>query len=123
MVSRIIADLLLILHLAFIVFVVLGGCFVVKWRHLAFIHIPAALWGALIEFQGWFCPLTPLEQYFRKMTGPAYQGGFVEHYLVPLIYPAGLTRKVQIALGLIVVAVNIVVYCFILARLLRKKRG
>lgn len=108
---RILADLVAALHLLFVVFVVLGGILVLRWPRLAWLHAPAAIWGALIEFAGWICPLTPLENALRRRGGQAgYEGGFIEHYVMPILYPAGLTRGVQIALGVIVVAINAVVY-------------
>ncbi len=107
----VLADLVLVLHFAFILFVMLGAVLVLRWRRIAWIHIPCALWGAWIEFQGWICPLTPVENRFRRLGGEAgYSGGFIEHYLVPLIYPSGLTRSTQIYLGLFLVAINVAVY-------------
>ena len=107
----VLANLVLILHFTFILFVMLGAVLVLRWRRIAWIHVPCALWGAWIEFQGWICPLTPVENRFRRLGGEAgYSGGFIEHYLVPLIYPSGLTRRTQIELGLVVVAINVAVY-------------
>ena len=118
------ADLLVVLHLAFVGFVVLGGLLVLKWRRVLYLHIPAAVWGALIEFQGWICPLTPLEQYLRQMGDQkGYSGGFVEHYLLSILYPEGLTADLQIILGVFVVAINIALYGWLIARKLRKKKG
>jgi len=117
------ADAVLVLHLAFILFVVLGGMLVLKWPKAAFLHLPAAAWGALVEFCGWYCPLTPLEIRLRyDAYESGYSGGFIEHYLLPLIYPEGLTRETQLILGVLVVAVNIAVYFFALLRL-RGKSG
>ncbi len=111
----------MVLHLGFIIFVVAGGFLVLKWRWLIFIHIPAVIWGALIEFQGWLCPLTPLEQQFRQSGGQAgYTGGFIEHYIIPIVYPSELSYEIQIILGAFVVVVNVAVYGWMLARL--KKR-
>ena len=111
------ADILLVFHLVFIVFVVLGGFLVLKWRGIAILHIPCALWGALIEFKGWICPLTPLENYFREAAGAAgYTGGFIDHYVMPLVYPAGLTREMQIIFGVIVLAVNLCAYGLVLMK-------
>ena len=107
----VLADLVLVLHFAFILFVMLGAVLVLRWRRIAWIHVPCALWGAWIAFQGWICPLTPVENRFRRLGGEAgYSGGFIEHYLVPLIYPSGLTRSTQIQLGVIVVVINVAVY-------------
>ncbi|MFA5242890.1 MAG: DUF2784 domain-containing protein [Sulfuricella sp.] len=122
MLHEIAADLVVLLHFAFILFVVLGGFFALKWRWLVWLHLPAALWGALIEFTGWICPLTPLENLLRQASGGrGYASGFIEHYLLPLIYPAGLTRELQFALGLGVVILNALVYSLWFAR--RKKKG
>lgn len=122
MLHEIAADLIVLLHFAFILFVVLGGFFALKWRRLAWLHVPAAIWGALIEFTGGICPLTPLENLLRQASGsPAYPSGFIEHYILPVIYPADLTREFQLVLGLGVVVLNAVVYSVWFAR--RKKRG
>jgi hypothetical protein len=87
--ARIAADLVVLAHLGFILFVILGGLLVLRWPRMAWIHLPAVIWGALIEFAGWICPLTPLENWLREASGTAgYQGGFIEHYLVPIVYPA-----------------------------------
>jgi Protein of Unknown function (DUF2784) len=108
---RILADLVVGLHLLFVLFVIAGGFLVLRWRRLILLHLPAAVWGALIEFKGWICPLTPLENWLRRRGGQeGYGGGFVEHYLLPILYPTGLTRQVQIALGLLVLAINLGVY-------------
>ena len=108
---RAVADLLVILHLAFAGFVILGGLLVHRRPGLAWIHVPAALWGAVVEFTGFLCPLTPWEQSLRRLGGEAgYTGGFVEHYLVPALYPADLTRSVQVILGGLVLIVNLAVY-------------
>ena len=119
MTYRILADAVLVLHLAFIAFVVLGGLLVVRAPWLAWLHVPAAAWGAGIAFFGAICPLTPLENRLRVLGGESgYGGGFIEHYLTALIYPTGLTRGVQAALGALVVAVNVAVYL----RLLHRRR-
>jgi hypothetical protein len=111
------ANLVLIAHLAFVLFVVLGGLLVLKWRSLAWLHVPACLWGALVELAGWLCPLTPLENWLRaKGGGLTYRTGFIEHYLLPLLYPAALTRSWQIFLGLCVLSVNLGLYGWILWR-------
>ena len=109
--TAIVADLLVLLHLAFILFVLLGGLLVLRWRRLLWLHLPVVAWGAAIEFVGWVCPLTPLENRLRAAAGDAgYGGGFIEHYLIPLIYPADLTRELQWLLGAVVLVVNAVVY-------------
>ena len=110
------ADAVLVLHLGFVLFVALGGLVALRWPRLAWIHIPAALWGAAIEFGGWICPLTPLENALRARAGESpYTGDFVARYLLPLIYPEGLTRDAQIVLGACVVLFNTGIY-FILFR-------
>ena len=117
MIYLVLADLVLILHFLFILFVMLGAVLVFRWKRVAWIHVPCALWGAWIEFQGWICPLTPVENHFRRLGGEAgYSGGFIEQYLVPLIYPSGLTRGTQIQLGVVVVAINVAVYGLIVWR-------
>lgn len=89
----------------------LGGFLAWRWRRVAWVHLPAALWGALIEFMGWVCPLTPLENRFRALAGQAgYQGGFIERYLIPVMYPEDWTVGLRIVLGSLVVAVNLVAY-------------
>jgi Protein of Unknown function (DUF2784) len=111
------ADLVVVLHFLFVLFVVFGGLLVLRWPRIAFVHLPVALYGALIELVGWICPLTPLEKYLRERAGMAgYEGGFVEHYILPVLYPAGLTRGVQLVLAAVVVGVNLVIYGIILRR-------
>ena len=111
MVYHILADLVVGVHALFVAFVVVGGLLALRWPWVAALHLPAAVWGALIEFQGWICPLTPLEKSLRAAAGQAgYEGGFIEHYLLPVLYPPGLTRSVQLVLGSVVIAVNLVVY-------------
>lgn len=117
MIYRWLADLTLVVHLVFIGFVVAGGLLVLRWPRLAWLHLPAAGWGVLIEVAGWFCPLTPLENHFRRAAGQAgYAGGFIEHYLTAAIYPAGLTRTVQWGIAAGVVLVNVAVYYVIWRR-------
>lgn len=117
MVDAAIADLIMILHLAFIVFVAGGGLVVLRWSWVAFIHLPAAAWGVMIELLNWTCPLTPLEVSLRQAAGQAgYNGGYIEHYLMPLIYPEGLTRSVQFVLAAIVIGTNICVYALVVHR-------
>jgi hypothetical protein len=111
--ARLLADVLVATHLAFIVFVVAGGLLVLRSRGWAVLHLPAVAWGAFAEISGTLCPLTPLENSLRLRAGDAgYTGGFVEHYLIPLIYPEALTARLQVGLGLTVIAVNVVVYAF-----------
>ena len=122
MLHRVLADLVVVLHLGFVAFVVLGGLLGLRWPRALWLHAPAAVWGALIEFQGWICPLTPLENELRRRGGEAgYAGGFVEHYLLPVLYPPALTASVQLVLGLFVVVVNLSVYAWVLAR--RRRAG
>jgi hypothetical protein len=121
---RLLADAVLILHLAFILFVIAGGLLVLRWRWAAVVHLPVALYGALIELVGWICPLTPLENHLRRRGGEeGYTGGFIEHYLVPLIYPGELTWGLQLTLGLAVVAINVAIYGWAIARWRRRARG
>ena len=115
--NAIAADLLLVLHLAFVCFVVLGGLLVFKWRRLALLHLPAVAWAALIEFRGWLCPLTPLEQQFRQAAGQTgYQNSFVEHYLLPVLYPPGLEHDTQLILGSAVIIINVIIYGWVFLR-------
>ena len=115
MLFRIMADLLVVVHAGFVAFVILGGLLVLKWPRAAWLHLPCCLWGALIEFQSWICPLTPLEKWLRVQAGQAgYSGGFIQHYLVPLLYPAGLTERMAIFLGLFVVLVNVAIYAWVI---------
>jgi Protein of Unknown function (DUF2784) len=108
---RLLADAVLLLHLAFIVFVLLGGLLVLRAPRLAWLHVPAVVWGAITEFLGLVCPLTPLENALRARGGEeTYAGGFIEHYVTALIYPEGLTREIQFLLGAFAVGVNVVIY-------------
>src|SRR5262245_10419687 len=111
MVYRLAADAVILVHAAFVAFVVFGGLLVARWPRLMWAHLPAAAWGALIEFAGWICPLTPIENELRYRGGMTeYSGDFVEHYVLPVLYPDNLTRAVQVALGAIVVAINAAAY-------------
>jgi len=117
MADRLLADLVLSLHFAFIVFVIAGAFWVLYRPPVAILHLPCALWGALVELAGWTCPLTPLEIALRSRAGQAgYSGGFLEHYLLPVIYPRGLTRGAQVAAGAFVVLLNLVLYGLVLRR-------
>ncbi len=121
MLYRLGADAVLVVHLLFIVFVLFGGLLVLRWRWVMMLHIPAMLWGAVVEFFHLYCPLTPLENALRvRAGGEGYQSGFIEHYLVALIYPAGLTPQIQLWLGAIVVVSNLAVYGWLVIRLWRK---
>ncbi len=124
MILRIAADGVVLLHLGFILFVLLGALLVLRWRWLVFVHLPAVAWGASVELMHWYCPLTPLENHLRQAAGQAgYSGGFVEHYLIPLIYPAGLTPQIQLGLGTLVLLVNAAAYLWLLCRLRRRSRA
>jgi Protein of Unknown function (DUF2784) len=120
MVYRLLADAVLLAHAAFVAFVVFGGLAVLRWPRLAFAHLPAAGWGVLVEYMGWICPLTPLEDRLREAGGEvASHGDFVIRYLVPVLYPADLTRGLQLLLGSVALALNLVVYW----RLARRRRS
>jgi hypothetical protein len=117
MLYQVLADIVACVHAAFVAFVVLGGVLAIRWRRLVWLHVPAAIWGALIEFADWVCPLTPLENALRGRAGDAgYGDGFIQHYLLRALYPAGLTRGVQVALGTLVIVVNILAYVALLRR-------
>ncbi|CAM3733617.1 DUF2784 domain-containing protein [Ectopseudomonas alcaliphila] len=114
---RLAADALVVIHLGFILFVLLGGLLLLRWPRLIWLHLPAVAWGIVVECLHLGCPLTPWENQLRGMAGQAgYDGGFIEHYLIPLIYPAGLTPQIQIWLGAIVVLVNLTVYAWLIWR-------
>jgi len=111
------ADLVVAVHFLFVVFVVLGGLLALRWPKVAYLHLPAAVWGAAIEFAGWICPLTPLEKWLRRQGGSTgYSGDFVEHYILPVLYPSALTREIQLLLGCIVIAINLAIYGYVLRR-------
>ena len=124
MIYNFLADLVVILHFLFVLFVLLGG-FLVLWKSLfAWYHVPAVLWGACLEFSGWICPLTPLENLLREKGGLAgYNVGFVEHYIVPVLYPASLTRQMQVIIGIIVVSINFGIYFTVWMRMRKAGRG
>jgi hypothetical protein len=111
LVYDIMADVVLVLHLCFILFVVFGSLLVHIWSWIIWLHIPSAAWGAIIQFAGWPCPLTPLEQYLRRLgRGPSYEGGFIDHYVGAIVYPEGIPRDVHILLGVGVVVINLAIY-------------
>lgn len=117
MVYWLLANALLLLHLAFILFVVAGGLLPAWKPQFVWLHAPAVVWGALIEFRGWICPLTPLENHFRRLSGESgYAGGFIEHYLLPVIYPEALTAITQYVLGGLLLAVNALIYIWLWQR-------
>ena len=124
MLYRLLGDLVVVLHLLVILFVTTGGLLVLARPRLALLHLPAVVWGALIEFTGGICPLTPLENHFSRLAGGrGYDGGFIDHYLLPIIYPEELTREIQIGLGLLVVAINAAVYLLLVRRALRRSQN
>jgi Protein of Unknown function (DUF2784) len=111
------ADLIVVIHSLFVLFVIFGGLLLLRWPRLMYLHLPAVLWGAYIEFSGGVCPLTPLENLLRQRAGLAgYQGGFIEHYVLPVLYPAGLTRQAQLVLGAFVIVSNLTIYGIVIAR-------
>jgi hypothetical protein len=113
----VLADLVVLVHLGFVVFVVLGGLLVMKWPRLIWIHLPAVFWGIAIELSGWICPLTPLENWLRHKGGEEnYEFDFVARYLLPMLYPQGLTRRSQIVLGALVLVVNAAIYGWVLRK-------
>ena len=121
MVFQILADATVIVHLCFVLFVVLGGLLVARWPRVAWLHLPAAAWGAWVEFAGWFCPLTPLENWFRRQGGgAAYTASFIEHYLLPVLYPSSLSRELQWVLGGFVLLINMGIYLAVLRRRARR---
>jgi len=114
---RLLADVVVVIHLGFVVFVVLGGLLVIRWHRLGWLHLPTVVWGIVLELAGWICPLTPLENRLRRAAGGGgYEGGFVEHYIVPVLYPDVLTRRMQVGLALFVLSVNVAVYAWIVVR-------
>jgi hypothetical protein len=117
MIYSILADVILVTHAGFVVFVVFGGLLVLRWRRVIWLHIPAAIWGTVVELAGWICPLTPLENELRRAGGEAgYTGGFIEHYIVPILYPAEINHKTQVVLGIVVLAINLATYSYVFGR-------
>ena len=124
MLARVAADLLLLIHLGFILFAILGGLLAFKWRNIIWLHIPCALWGIGIELTGGICPLTPLENKLRVAAGETgYSAGFIEHYITPVIYPGGLSYKIQILLATLLLAINIVVYYLVFFGVKKNRSG
>lgn len=114
---RIAADSVLVLHAAFVLFVIFGSLLVLRWPTLAWLHVPAVLWVVLLEFNGWYCPLTPLEVTLRQAAGDAgYASGFLEHYVLATLYPEGLSREVQAMLGAAVIGINLAGYAWLWRR-------
>ncbi len=119
---RWLADGVVLVHVAFVAFVMFGGFLALRWRAVVWAHVPAAIWGVLIEYAGWICPLTPWENWLRARAGEAaYSGDFIEHYVLRALYPSGLTPRVQLVLGSFALAVNVVAYS-LLIRQMRAKR-
>lgn len=119
----ILADLAVLIHTLFILFVVGGGFLVRRWPYLAWLHLPAALWGGVVEFTGGICPLTDLELYWRRLGGVGgYSGSFIEHYLEPFVYPAGLTTQLQVLMGLGVLLLNGAIYLYLWRHRSRQSR-
>ncbi len=115
--SRIAAEGIVVVHLIFILFVILGGLALFKWPWMIWVHVPAAVWGGLVELVGAPCPLTPLENHLRQSgNAEAYSGGFIDHYIMPIVYPPGLTRQTQVVLGVLILAVNFAIYFKFLTR-------
>jgi hypothetical protein len=119
--ERWLADVIVILHLGFVLFVIFGGLLCFKWPLLAWMHLPALVWGVTVEINGWICPLTPLENELRRRAGEGgYGGGFVEHYIMPVLYPPGLDVKWQWSLGIALAAGNLIVYGLLWRRACRR---
>ena len=117
MTDRLLADATVLLHAAFVVFAVAGGLLVARWPRVAWAHLPAVVWAAWVELAGWTCPLTPLENYFRGRAGEAeYAASFIEHHLLPILYPSALTRPAQWVLGGLVLAINVAIYVVVFKR-------
>ena len=111
---NLLADAVVLVHLAFVIFVTLGGLLVWKWHRLAWVHLPAVVWGVGIEWSGAICPLTPLENWFLARSGQQmYEGDFIQHYVLPVLYPSELTRDVQSGLGALALVINVVVYWYV----------
>jgi hypothetical protein len=123
MMFRLLADATVALHLTFVLFVVAGGLLVIRWPRLAWPHIPAVVWGAWIEFSGWVCPLTPMENWLRQRGGQAvYTASFVERYVLPVLYPPALSGETQWLLGAFVLGVNVGVYVVVVRRRVSARR-
>jgi hypothetical protein len=117
------ADAVLVTHFAFVLFVGFGGLLVLKWEKIAWLHLPAVCWGVAIEFAGWICPLTPVENSLRQRAGEtAYEGDFIARHLMWLVYPEGLTRRTQILVGVAALLVNAAIYLPVLQRLRHRRQ-
>ena len=121
---RLAADLTFILHALFIVFVVCGGLLCLHRFSWAVVHLPAVAWGIWIEVSGGICPLTPLENHYLRLAGEqGYQGGYIDHYLIPIIYPAGLTRNTQWMIAVLALVINLAIYTWIICRRRKQSSG
>ena len=120
MIYRWLADLVVVIHALFVVFVLVGAFLALRWRWMVWLHVPAAIWGVMIEYGGWICPLTPLENSLRVHAGQStYSGDFIQHYLLGALYPQGLTRATQYVLGSTALLVNVVAYVLLIRRIRR----
>jgi hypothetical protein len=124
MAFQLLADVVVIFHLAFVAFALLGGLLIIKWKMAAWIHFPAAIWAAFIEFTGMICPLTPLENFLRRKSGVSgYDTGFIEHYIIPILYPESLNNDLQIVLGAVVILINAAIYAYVFLKRTRQQRN
>ncbi len=124
MLYSILSRLIVLLHFAFILFVLFGALLVLKWPKIVWVHIPLALWGIIVEYFNFICPLTPWENNFRRLaSSTVYKSGFIEHYIIPLMYPEGLSRNLQFILGSLVVIINLLIYGFIIYRSFRNRKA
>jgi hypothetical protein len=118
------ADLVMVAHFAFVLFAIFGGLLALRWRRAPLVHLPALAWGVYVELSGSLCPLTPLENRLRAADdGAVYAGGFIEHHLEPLLYPAGLSSRLQLLLAAGLVAINLLIYGVVAAKRARESRG
>lgn len=121
---RFLADALVLMHIGFILFAVLGGLLVLRWRFFVFLHLPASVWAVFVQVSRNYCPLTSWENQFRLLGGQAgYANSFVDHYLLPVLYPPALTRELEIFLGIVVLVINLGIYAWVLHRMRRDKEA
>lgn len=117
MIYRLLADLILILHFCFVLFAVFGGLFVLRWRPVWKLHLPALSWGFLVQYFVWACPLTVWENHFRRLGGEAgYEGGFIEYYISSILYPGVISPQIHVLLAVSLVAFNLLIYAFLFLR-------
>ena len=122
MLYRVLTDVVVVVHILFVLFALAGGVLLLWSKRFAWAHLPAVIWAMLVEMNGWVCPLTPLENFFREKSGElGYKFGFIEHYFIPFLYPEALTRRVQIVLGVFVLGVNVGIYGWVLSRIFHEK--